>query len=135
VKDIRPALRAFLLADPAIAAAVGDRVYPLKMPQGVDAPSIVYQRISGQGDYHMQGASGLNRPRIQVGAWAQSIDTAAANALLVKNRLSGYQGNMGSGAILVYVQAVFFDSERDFFDEQANLAGTVGDYIFNYDET
>ncbi|MBV5268975.1 MAG: DUF3168 domain-containing protein, partial [Afipia sp.] len=78
MKDLRPALRSFLLADAGIAAIVGTRVFPIKIPQGTPpkVSSIVYTRISGAGVYHMGGDSGLAMPRYQLDAWAPTADAA-----------------------------------------------------------
>lgn len=138
LKDIRPALRAFLVADTAIADLVKTgsvtRIYPGKMPQGQTATSIVYSEISGQGDQHSQGASGLARVRMQIAAWAISADAAHALYLAIKERIDGYRGAMGSGATLVNVQGVFLDSWRDQEDTEANLIGKIADYFINYEE-
>lgn len=131
MKDIRPALRGFLLADPAIAAKVTTRVFPIKLPQGIVAPSIVYTRITGYGDNKMDGATGLSRPRMQIDAWAQNADDAASLANVVKDRLDGYRGPMsyGSPPTVIYVQGVFYDMERDGYDEDAQLYFTSRDYF------
>ncbi len=136
--DIRPALRAFLIADPAIEALVKTgsttRIYPIKMPQGVTATSIVYNDISAQTGLHNEGSDGLTNIRMQIAAWAQTADAAQALALAIKNRLHGYAGLMGSGDAQVNVQLVQFDSWRDQDDTVANLRGKVADYFVNFDE-
>jgi hypothetical protein len=138
LKDIRPALRSFLVADATIAALVKTgsttRIYPGKMPQGQTLTSIVYSEISGQGDQHSQGASGLARVRMQLTAWATTADAAHALYLAIKERIDGYRGTMGSGAPLVNVQGVFLDSWRDIEDTEANLIGKAADYFINYEE-
>jgi hypothetical protein len=135
LKDIRPALRAFLLADASISAAVGaSRIYPDEMPQGVTATSLVFQEISNAGDHHMQGPSGLARPRMQVTAWAMTKDAAYALGLLVKGRLDGYVGVMGSGGAAVMVQGVFFDSSRNVKDDAASLYGRQQDFLIWFEE-
>lgn len=128
--DIRVGLRAHLLSDAAITAIVVDRVFPLKMPQGVTQASIVYARISGQGDHTMQGASDLARPRIQIASWAPSADVADALARLVKARIDGFRGQMGG----VAVQGVFFDSEGDQYDDTTKLYGVRHDYFVWFEE-
>lgn len=134
LKDLRPALRAFLLADGAIAALVVQRVYPIKLPEGISAASIVYNEISGIGDYHMEGPSGLVSVRMQIAAWAQTPDAAHALFLAVKNRIEGYRGPMGSGAAEVIVQGVFIDTWRDTEDKEAKLFGKAADYFIHYEE-
>jgi len=135
IKDIRPALRAFLLADPQIAAMVGgQRIFPLRLPQGIREPSIVYARITGLGDHHMQGASGLTRPRFQIDAWAKSADDATRLADLVKARIDGYRGPMTVASETVAVQGVFFDTERENYDGTAELYRVGRDYVFWLEE-
>lgn len=130
LKDIRPALVAFLLADSGIAAVVGTRVCPMRLPQGVKGDSIVYTRVSGEGDHHMQGPSGLARVRMQIDAWSKTIPAAAALANLVKELIDGYQGTMG----LVEVQGIFFDGEREDYDDTAEMYRVSRDYIIVYAE-
>lgn len=133
MKDIRPALRAFLLADTAIAALVATRVYPLKLPQGVPAgAAIVYTRISGGGDYTMVGPSGLAGPRIQIDAWASSADAAANLSNLIKNRIDGYRGVMGSGANAITVHGVFVADLREDYDDSAELYRSGRDYFIHH---
>ncbi|MPZ58440.1 MAG: DUF3168 domain-containing protein [Rhizobiales bacterium] len=135
IADIRPALRTFLLADSAVAAAVGGtRIYPVVLPQGQVLPSVVFARISGLGDHHMQGASGLTRPRMQIDAWARTADEASTLADLVKFRLDGDRSPMGAGAAQVQVQGVFFDSERDDYDSESKLFRVSRDYFIWWEE-
>lgn len=138
MKDIRPALRAFLVADPAIEALVKSgsttRIYPIKIPQGVTGTSIVYNDISGQTGLHNEGSDGLSVNRVQIAAWATTADAAQALAIAIKARLHSYAGTMGTGGAQVNVQLVQFESWRDQDDTVANLRGKVSDYFVNYDE-
>ena len=131
LSDIRPALRAFLLTDADVSAAVGgSRIYPVVLQQGQREPSLVFNRISGQGDHHMQGPSGLTRPRFQIDAYAPSHDDAAELADLVKLALDGYSGLMGS----VNVQGVFFETEREDYQSDVGLHRVSRDYLIWYEE-
>lgn len=125
LQDLRVGLRAYLLDDATIAAAVDSgasaspryRIFSVKLPQGETRASIVYSRISGQGDHHMEGASGLNRQRVQIDCWASTMDAADLLARQVKERIDGYRGSMlwgeDSPAEAIVVQGIFFDSERE----------------------
>lgn len=131
--DIRLGLRAFLLADTPILALVPDRVFPIVMPPGVTATSIVYSRISGQGDHWMQGPSGLARPRYQIDCWSLTPGNASALANLVKERLDGYRGPMPYGSNspqeFVTVLGVFFTDEREDFDPANKMYRVSRDYF------
>lgn len=134
LKDLRPALRAFLLADTGIAAAVGGkRIFPSVMPQGVRSTSLVYTIVSGIGDHHMQGASGLMMNRMQITAWSETLDGAAALALLVQERLDGYRGPMTSTAGTVKVQGVFYETDNPHqFDDVRSLHAIGRDYMVHF---
>ncbi len=137
VKDLHPALFAFLVADAAIAAAVPAgsgkyHIYPNVLPPGVKATSIVYQEISQLGDHHNEGPSGLARTRLQVTGWGKSTSDARAIALLVKARLDGYRGTMGSGGAAITVKGVFFQDQRDLHDDELKLEGRQADYFVWY---
>jgi len=130
--DLRPALRAFLLADAGISAVVGGaRIFPVVLPQGVKLASVVYTRVSSIGDHHMQGPSGLARPRYQIDAYAPEPNDAASLANLIKDRLDGYQGLMGA----INVQGVFLDTERDdYHAPPVNLHRVSVDYLIWFEE-
>lgn len=138
IKDLRPGLRAYLLADAALSALVVTRVFPVKLPQGQLNPSVVYSRISGVGDHHMRGPSGLARPRIQIDCWAVSADLSSQLARLVKNRIDGFRGEMEFGSNSpkdsLTVLGVFFDSERDFYDDGNEMYRVSQDYFIWFRE-
>lgn len=145
LQDLRPGLRAYLLADSNISSIVGGaRVYAIKLPQGETRASIVYSKISGIGDYHLQGPSGLARPRIQIDCWAPDADgiagpdASAALGRLVKERIDGFRGSMPYGSdspqASVEVLAAFLDSEREDYDDTAKLYRTSLDYLIWFRE-
>lgn len=144
LKDIRPALRQYLIDDVAILAAIGGsaalaRIYPVRLPQGQKEPSVVYHRISAVGDHHMQGASGLAQVRMQIDCWAVRQDQAVELADLVKERIDGIprtEVTFGSSSPSdqLTVQGVFFATEREDFDAAAELFRVSRDYIFWYEE-
>lgn len=132
--DIRVGLRALLLGDAAISAAVGSaRIYPIKLPQGQKLASIVYSRISGYNDHYMDEPSGVNRARVQIDCWAPTTDAADLLARQVKNQIDGYRGSIlwgeNSPADAIIVQGIFFDSEREDWDDDAQMYRSSKDYI------
>jgi uncharacterized protein DUF3168 len=115
------ALRAYLLDDVQIAALVGNRVYPLRLPQKVTLPAIVLTRISGLRFAHLRGADALARPRYQVDCWAATHDAASRLGALCRQRLNGYTGTWSdadSPATTIPVTILLdADGDRDLFDE------------------
>lgn len=139
IADVRLGLRAYLLAYSAISTLVGAlRIYPVKLPQGQVLDSIVYSRISGMGDHHMQGPSGLARVRIQIDCWSQSANAATVLANLVKERIDGFKGSMewdeSSPGNAIVVQGIFFDSEREDLDQEVELYRMSRDYLVWFEE-
>lgn len=134
MKDIRAGLFAFFSADAAISAAVSTRIYPIKLPQGVKLTSIVYTRVSGQGDYKMEGPTGYTRPRYQIDAWAPTADAAVSLANFIKDALDGFTGAIGSGANSVFVQGVFCTDQRETYDDVVQMFGVGRDYFIHHEE-
>jgi uncharacterized protein DUF3168 len=130
IADLLPALRSFLLADAALAAVVGARIHPVVLPQGESRPSIVLTEISGMGDHHAQGPSGLARNRYQIDGYAQTADGADSIARLVQARLDGFKGMMGA----VKIQGALFDTWRDDYDSEAELFRVSSDYVIWWEE-
>lgn len=103
--------------DPAIAAVVGDRVYPARRPQGVPYPSIVVTRISGQPGYADDGEIGLQHGRVQVDSTALTYTAAKDLAQLVRTLLSAFSGD-NAGVTFSYIM---LDEERDLPEAGANV--------------
>jgi len=129
IKDLRPALRSYLLSKPEIMAAVDGRMFPSRLPQGTREASIVYTKISDQGFHTYAGPLGFARPRYQLDAWAQTPDAAAYLAGLVKEHLDGFKGVMGTAPQAVTVQGALFQSSHDDYDPDAELYRVSSDYL------
>lgn len=131
--DIRLGLRGWLLADSGIAAVVADRIFPIVLPQGETRTSIVYTRISGQGDHTLTQASGIARPRYQIDSWAQTPGAASSLADMVKDRLDGARGAFEYGSNSprdsIDVLGAFFTDEREDYDATAKLYRMSRDYF------
>ena len=135
MKDLRPALRDFLLADPSINTAVGgSRIHPVILPQGVVAASIVYNRISGLGGHTMAGPMPITRPRYQLDAYASTPGEANTLADMIKQRLDGYSGFMGTGPQTIKVNGVFYDGEHDEYDPDAKMHRVRRDYFIWFED-
>jgi hypothetical protein len=141
--DIRPALRAYLIADATVSSAVGaTRVHPTILPQGTNGPTVpavVYNIISEVTDHHTQGASGLVMVRMQVDAYAATASAADSLARAIKERLDGFHGTMDDGAsppgvTPVNVQGVFAESARTGYEADHKLHRTGRDFLIWFAE-
>jgi hypothetical protein len=126
-------LFAQLTMDPDVSAIVGDRVYPLIMPQGSPLPAVTYQRISSARFYAHDGPSGLARPMIQLSCWAESYDEAKQVAALVRKALESASGTLG-GQDGVPVQGIRVEDEVDLYEDNPPVFRTDLDTVFWYEE-
>lgn len=136
--DLRPGLRGYLLTNAAISSAVsGSRIFPVIMPQGERADSIVYVRVLENEGYHMSGPSHLVGQRMQIDVWSQSTGSAARLADLVKDHLGGARGPWSYGGSspgdFVRVQGAFMQTGFDDYDREAELYRMSRDYMIWYE--
>lgn len=110
------ALRAFILADTAIAALVGTRMYPIQLPQNPTLPAIRFFRASGTRPQSTTGPLGQSNPRFQIDSYAISFEAANNLSELIRKRLDGYRGPAGSEDD--FIQGAFFETERDFWEAE-----------------
>jgi Protein of unknown function (DUF3168) len=143
MKDIRGALRTFLLADAAINAIVTtagvSRIYPGILPQGITATSIVQNLVSELSNIAMDGPTHLGQARVQLDCWALTQDAAVALANLVMDRLNGHRGIIAFGGNSpqdeIVVKGVFHDQGLDDYDSVAKMHRRSRDYLIHYSET
>ena len=128
--SLETAMRAYVLADAAIAAVVGQRMYPRGLPQGPTLPALVYLRVDTRREHDMDGPDGLPRPRVQVTAWAANVQAATELAALVRVRLDGYRGAWGD----VTVGSCLCVGERDLDDPETGRSAVAQDYMIQYQE-
>jgi hypothetical protein len=81
--------------------AFGDHIYESIIPQGVSyEAALVINIISQQPDYYLGGEVGSHQTQVQLDVYTNGQGSAVrANevAELVRNRLSGYRGQLGEG--------------------------------------
>lgn len=119
-------LRALILAAPAVAALVGDRGYPVILPQGATFPAFTYQRISGGTRVASHaGDSGLTLARIQVDCWASTYLAAKAACDAIRRALQEANRNLARGVVLGTGSAVFrkidVTLDRDDYEDEEVL--------------
>ena len=103
------ALRAYLLAGTAVAAACANRVHWVLRPQGQPLPGLVLTRITGIRQYSHAAPVNLVQSRVQVDCYAETYLAAKTLARAVRDRLSVMTFTQGD----IVFQGVFLDSERD----------------------
>lgn len=128
--SLETALRTYVLADAAVAAAVGARMYPRRLPQGPTLPALAYQRIDTRRLHDLDGPDGLPRARVQIAAWAANVQAATDAAAAVRERLDGFKGAWGD----VQIGACLCVAERDLDDPETGRSAVVQDYMIQWRE-
>jgi Protein of unknown function (DUF3168) len=117
-------LRTFILADPALAAALGTRVYPIKLPQTVTYPAMTIQRISGTALPPLKGRASLARPRFQCDVWTREGEGNASAEMqrigaLLSDRLEGAVFTMLDDDVSpaeARIVALEFETDRETYE-------------------
>lgn len=115
---IQETVYTLLTGDMAVAALVGDRVYPLVIPEQVyDAatkrPCIVYQRDGLDKSRTFCGTIGLQYSSFAFDCYARKYLDAQAVAEAVKSLFEDYQGGV--------IDDVLFENQFDGLDPEPGL--------------
>lgn len=137
---IREAIAAALKADPAVAALVAARVYPLVVPTTGNLPAIAVQLIGLNRPRHLRGPTTIVSARVQIAAVSKLQPDCVRVTEAVRQALDGFAGTLGAGANSVFVVETVLADERDL-DEPTMPDGTkrpyvrtIQDYVIRYRE-
>lgn len=125
---IEAAVIQHLLAHPGVAALVGDRIYPMRLPQRPTYPALTCQKVSGPRVTAKDGPAGLAQARMQVSCWAKSYPDAKAVAEQVRRALAGFSGVMG-GAGGVKVEMTQLENEVDMYEPETGIYHVPVDFV------
>ena len=115
--SLEKSLRDHLLAQAPVASVVGQRVYPLVIPQGGAMPCIVYAKQGRQVQQVFCGEDGLRRTMLEIDCYALVYDDAVGLANAVAAALRDFSGAMGA----TRVPRVFLENEIDLSDVEPGL--------------
>lgn len=106
---ITPGLRSILIADSAVSAIVGTRVFVNQALQGSPTPYITIATIDTDPMLALDGTYGMRRVEVDVDCWAANYIDAKRMADAVTNHLSDFEGTAGD----VTINAVQWLDESD----------------------
>ena len=113
--DLETALTAEIQADAGLGALVGDRIYPLLVPQDVDLPAVAYQVISTDGTHTHNGTTPLVRATVQLALIGTTYQQAKAVRAAAKALLDNFKGLMG-GPTGLQIEECFVGNEVDGYN-------------------
>lgn len=127
---IEEALFSRLSGFAGLSSLVGDRIYPLKLPQKPTLPAVVYQRISGARVRSLLGSSGLASPRFQFDSYAAGAKTSREVSEQIRLALQGFSGTVAG----VRITGITFEGDRDFYYDDTGLYRRLADYFIWHNE-
>lgn len=109
-------LAAVLMADPAVAALAGIRVYPVIAPADAALPFLTWRRSGIQRQHTLSGPLGLPTVVLTVDAYAETYETVRELADRIRQALDGYGGRTTDSVVVNHVS---LDNESDGFIQLA----------------
>lgn len=118
-------LRSILLSDTAITNLIAtNAVYPIKLPQEVAKPCIVYNVFNGIPELTYNGVSNLMRYTVDITIYSESYGNMRELARKVIARLNGYSSNSYADT---QIRGVKVHSTFNDFEEKLQLCTTTID--------
>lgn len=90
----------YLIADAALAALIGQRLYPEVAPKDTAHPYCVYQQIFGAAAQELIQAAPMERLSIQIRTQALTGPSRGAVAEAIRDALDGFRGIWGELGVL-----------------------------------
>jgi hypothetical protein len=127
---IDEALYAIVTEDPSCFEQIGNRFYPLMIPQNAALPAACYQTITTQRKRSHQGPSKTPAARMQITIKAASYDKALVVGNVLRLRLDGFKGRVGG----VRIASMHLENEYDGFNLDTKSFTVRQDYRIEYYE-
>jgi hypothetical protein len=116
LKSPEQGLATVLVSDPAVAAVVGQRVYPVIAPAAADLPFITWRRSGVQRSHTLGGPMGMPTVVMSVDLYAVTYEAVRELADRIRRALDGYGGSPSDSVV---VDNVSLDNESDGFIQLA----------------
>lgn len=140
---IRDLVRAYLLADSAIVALIGERMYANLLPQKVTYPAVVIQAIDIIRPNTLRSVASLARARIQLDVYVAATSGASSRAVAdgigtaLRQRLDGFSGSFSDDSVAPTVAVpawATFEAENEGVVEDiaGGLSRQSADYLVQY---
>lgn len=120
---IEGALRKKMLAAGVINSLVGERIYPLRTPDNVQFPCIVYTRITSDRQHTLEGTGNLTYSRFVIDSHAlqnsknRGYAESVAIARAVQQTLDGFRGPADG----VDVQGILQMGETHIYEDEIEV--------------
>ena len=134
MKDISQAVFEYLKTRDEIVGRVGDRIYPIVLPQNADLPAIVYSPVLAHYDSALQGDTGFVRQTMQFVCHDTTYKKSRELSRMVKKAFQDYHGDMCG----LWIEAVFIKTDYEYngntalkYDTEEYMSSIEFDIQFN----
>lgn len=110
-----------MTTEPTVSGLIGQRCYPLTLPQETPLPAVSYQ-TDGWGD--SSGSGALEQNRVRVAGWATSYAVSISLAAALVTALDGYQDKTGSPPLI----NMALENRQEVYEPETGLYGVVLDF-------
>ena len=119
-----------ILTNDAPVVAITTSVNPHRVPQGENPyPAITYSRINNEPEDTKDGVSTLDVIRVDVDMWSADYATGKDLADKVRTALDRASGTFNTRVI----QSIRFETDREFFDNGAQIYHFNQEYSIRYE--
>lgn len=108
--DICQAIYAYLSRNEQIVEQVGNKIFPMLLPEDAPIPAIVYSPVFASYDSALQGDTGFVRQTIQFVCHGKTFKKARELSRMVKRAFQNFHGDMCG----LEIQAVFIKSDYEY---------------------
>lgn len=112
----------------AINNLIGQRLYPVKLPQNPTYPAVIYRRVSNFGLLTHGGPVGFDTARFQFDYYGANYSDCRSVANAFRTYLEGYTGLMDE----VCLSVVVFLNEMDEWGDEVEVYRISQDYKIIY---
>lgn len=123
--SLRVAINSHLSTYAGLVALVGDRLYPLVLPQGVVYPAATYQRISAVREQVFTRAVRGTLVRYQLTGWGKNYDDADDVRAQLRAAALSFAGD---GTVSVHDCSL--ETDIDLYDEQTRTYQHMVDVLW-----
>jgi len=130
---VEHALLKHLLAQSALAALVGEKIYYVNAPQEVASPYVVFFKVSAVRETSLTGTSHLVNSRFQFSIFSETYYQAKQIAEQIQLALQDKNNEVigGTGGVRVSIQ---YDNEQDLYDPETGFYHIPVEYLIYYNE-
>ena len=132
--DICQAIYAYLNENEQIRECVGNKIFPIMLPEDAPLPAIVYSPVLANYDSALQGDTGFVRQTIQFVCHDRTFKKARELSRWVKRAFQDFHGNMCG----LEIQAVFIKTDYEYngntalkFNTEEYLSSIEFEFYYN----